>query len=320
MAAFSMMPILTATLSISWAVSDASCILVADASSTQTLRIESWGHNAVRVRAVPAVGANAHFFDAPDVVSALVEPASAPCVAKNAPASLVQGNLNTSVGADGRITMTRISDGVVLLNELRTRTFGASRNVATTSTSSTGTPVAALDFHSLGLSFEAWEDERVYGLGQHKNGALNYKNETMRTFSLSPANTEILIPVYHSSRGYAFLLNLPGFGSVELGDNETAWNVDAVLQADFWLATTSAADSTAADSSPWAQLQYAYADATGHAPVYPEWTSGFWQCKNRYRNQTQVLDIAQGYVDRDYPISLIIIDYKVFIFIFGYYN
>ena len=41
-----------ATLSILWAVSDASCILVADALSAQTLRIESWGHNAVRVRAV----------------------------------------------------------------------------------------------------------------------------------------------------------------------------------------------------------------------------------------------------------------------------
>ena len=23
----------------------------------------------------------------------------------------------------------------------------------------------------------------------------------------------------------------------------------------------------------------------GHAPVWPEWTSGFWQCKLRYSNQ-----------------------------------
>ena len=28
--------------------------------------------------------------------------------------------------------------------------------------------------------------------------------------------------------------------------------------------------------------------AQGHAPVYPQWTSGYWQCKNRYHNQTQV--------------------------------
>ena len=58
-----------------------------------------------------------------------------------------------------------------------------------------------------------------------------------------------------------------------------------------------------------AKLQSAYANATGHAPVYPEWTTGFWQCKNRYHNQTQVLDVVEGYQSRGLPISLIIIDY-----------
>lgn len=61
--------------------------------------------------------------------------------------------------------------------------------------------------------------------------------------------------------------------------------------------------------SPWAQLQDSYANATGHAPVYPQWASGYWQCKNRYHNQTQVMDIARGHTQRGYPISLLIIDY-----------
>lgn len=59
----------------------------------------------------------------------------------------------------------------------------------------------------------------------------------------------------------------------------------------------------------WQQLQAAYADATGHAPVYPDWTTGFWQCKLRYSNQSQIMDVAQHYVDLDIPISLIIIDF-----------
>ena len=28
-----------------------------------------------------------------------------------------------------------------------------------------------------------------------------------------------------------------------------------------------------------------YADATGHAPAFPYWASGFWQCKLRYETQ-----------------------------------
>lgn len=90
-----------------------------------------------------------------------------------------------------------------------------------------------------------------------------------------------------ASLGYAFLMNLPGFGSVEFGDNQTSWQLDTVLQADFWVATTDP-PVQGAEVSPWAQLQHSYANATGHSPVYPQWTSGYWQCKNRYHNQTQV--------------------------------
>ena len=41
----------------------------------------------------------------------------------------------------------------------------------------------------------------------------------------------------------------------------------------------------------------------------PSWTSGFIQCKDRYRNQSQVLEVARGYVDRGLPISMIVIDW-----------
>jgi alpha-D-xyloside xylohydrolase len=61
----------------------------------------------------------------------------------------------------------------------------------------------------------------------------------------------------------------------------------------MWVSTT--ADSPPHPStgvSPWAQLQSSYADATGHSPVWPDWTSGFWQCKLRYSNQTQIMAVA----------------------------
>jgi alpha-D-xyloside xylohydrolase len=124
---------------------------------------------------------------------------------------------------------------------------------------------------------------------------------------LAPHDGEILIPVVHSSRGYAFLFNLPSLGMVEYNDTTSYWHADAVLQADFWVSTT--ADGPAHSTSPWLQLQSAYADATGHAPVWPAWTTGFWQCKLRYSNQSQIMDVVQGYVDREIPISLIIIDF-----------
>jgi len=41
----------------------------------------------------------------------------------------------------------------------------------------------------------------------------------------------------------------------------------------------------------------------------PAWSTGFVQCKDRYRNQSQVLDVARGYVERGLPISMIVIDW-----------
>lgn len=38
--------------------------------------------------------------------------------------------------------------------------------------------------------------------------------------------------------------------------------------------------------------------------------AGFIQCKDRYRNQTQLMDVARGYVTRGLPISTIVIDWK----------
>lgn len=131
---------------------------------------------------------------------------------------------------------------------------------------------------------------------------------------LAPHDGDIVIPVAHSSMGYAFLFNLPSLGMVEYNDTGSFWHADVVLQMDIWVATT-AAPTTASSSpgaaavSPWQQLQSRYVDATGHSPVYPHWSTGFWQCKLRYSNQSQVMDVVHGYLDRGINISLIIIDF-----------
>jgi alpha-D-xyloside xylohydrolase len=266
-------------------------------ASSQDVRIEAYGANAVRIRAVPT----GHTIR-DDLVSALVPltnisstRVACPTIdLKQSNATITSGNLKVAMGNDGKLVFTRLSDNKVILMEKTVRQL----NPATTNPPLPG-------FYSLDLNFEAIPGEQIYGLGQHKTGKLD--NKGVRGLQLNPHNTEILIPVAHSSEGYAFLFNLPSFGMVEYNDTGSFWRADAVLQADFWVATTSDGPNHAV--SPWEQLQGAYADATGHAPVYPEWTSGFWQCRNRYHNQTQVMDIAEGYLQRQYPLSLMIIDY-----------
>ena len=69
---------------------------------------------------------------------------------------------------------------------------------------------------------------------------------------------------------------------------------------DFWITTTSA--SAAPGSSPYAGLLHHMVDAVGHAPQMPYYATGFVQCKDRYRNQSQLLAVANGYASAGYAM------------------
>ncbi len=49
--------------------------------------------------------------------------------------------------------------------------------------------------------------------------------------------------------------------------------------------------------------------ATGLPPMLPEWASGFWQSKLRYRDQDELLEVAREYKRRGLPLSVIVCDY-----------
>lgn len=288
-------------------VAQPNCLILRDAAAGQDVRIEAHGENGIRVRAVVL---GDRFRDQPEVISAFIpvpQPAPAACgtAQLTGVARIVRsGNLKASMGADGKLTFTRISDGQVLLAEKTVRALQPAE-----------LKPASHGFLSLDMFFKASVGERIYGLGQHAafpwdkdfpiNGQLDQKG--VPRMLLEPHDGDVTIPVAHSSLGYVFLSNLPSTGSVVFNQTGSFWRHDAVLQMDIFLATT--VDSPPHTVSPWQQLQAAYADATGHAPVWPAWTTGFWQCKLRYSNQSQLMAVANEYVRRSIPLALMIIDF-----------
>src|SRR6185437_7809288 len=131
--------------------------------------------------------------------------------------------------------------------------------------------------------------ERFYGLGQHQHGRLDQKGAVVE---LIQRNTEVSIPFLLSSRCYGLLWNHPGVGRVELGTTATRWVSESTRQWDYWI--------TAADEP--AALVRGYAQAVGRTPMLPEWASGFWQCKLRYKTQDELLSVAREYKRRGLPL------------------
>ena len=54
----------------------------------------------------------------------------------------------------------------------------------------------------------------------------------------------------------------------------------------------------------------AYRNASGEAPLWPEWAYGFWQCRERYSSQQQILDTVAEFRKRQIPIDLIVQDWQ----------
>lgn len=148
----------------------------------------------------------------------------------------------------------------------------------------------------LKASFVSDPEEKIYGMGQYQQETMNLKGCNLE---LAHRNSQASIPFFVSSLGYGFLWNNAAIGEVHFGGNTTQWVAQATKQLDYWI--------TAGDTP--AQIMKAYGEATGRAPMMPEYGLGFWQCKLRYYNQEQVLEIAREYKKRNIPLDVLVIDY-----------
>ncbi|HYF66766.1 MAG TPA: TIM-barrel domain-containing protein, partial [Ohtaekwangia sp.] len=53
-----------------------------------------------------------------------------------------------------------------------------------------------------------------------------------------------------------------------------------------------------------------YRTLTGKAPIVPKWAMGFWQSRERYRNQKEMIDVVKEYRKRNIPIDNIVLDWQ----------
>ena len=146
------------------------------------------------------------------------------------------------------------------------------------------------------MRFESDPDERIFGMGQYQHAFLDLKDCTLE---LAHRNSQASVPFALSSLGYGFLWNNPAIGQVTFGKNVTEWRVHSTHQLDYWV--------TAGDTP--AEIEEAYARATGTVPLMPEFGSGLWQSRLRYETQDELLAIAREHVRRDVPITVIAADF-----------
>uniref|UniRef100_UPI003FEEE0BF glycoside hydrolase family 31 protein n=1 Tax=Roseburia sp. TaxID=2049040 RepID=UPI003FEEE0BF len=157
-------------------------------------------------------------------------------------------------------------------------------------------PVQGSSDYELTARFEAYDDEKIFGMGQYQEKNLNKKGAILE---LAHRNSQASVPFMVSSRGYGFFWNNPAIGTASFGANKTEWHAKSTKKLDYFI--------TAGDTP--AEIEAQYSLATGRTPMMPEYGLGYWQCKLRYRNQEELLAVAREHKKRGLPMDAIVIDF-----------
>lgn len=258
----------------------------------EELWIESWGKNAVRIRATK-------MNRMPEEDWALLpqEDVNAIITQNENEAVMMNGKLKVVITKGGKITMYN-QNGSLLLEE-----YWRNRNDVTDSKCS-ALEVEAREFqpnvgghYHLTMRLESVDkNEKIYGMGQYQQPYLDIKGTDIE---LAQRNSQASVPFALSSLGYGLLWNNPGVGRAVFGKNIMSFEAYATKALDYWFV---------AGDTP-AEIVEAYASATGTVPMMPEYGLGFWQCKLRYQTQEELLQVAREYKKRNLPIDLIVVDF-----------
>jgi alpha-D-xyloside xylohydrolase len=139
--------------------------------------------------------------------------------------------------------------------------------------------------------------EAIYGLGQHQAGVWNYRGDSV---DLSQDNTSIAVPLMVSSNGYGLFWNNMSRSRFNNRFVHALYVSSEVADTiDYYFLYGPELDSVIAG----------YRELTGAAPMFGKWAYGFWQCKNRYQSQAELLGVAQKYRDLKIPIDNLVQDW-----------
>lgn len=259
----------------------------------ETMVIEPWGTNSVRVRAAkmakPPREDWALQMEKPQVKVEIRKEGSG--------MSMINGKLAVRVTDGGKLMMFN-QKGELLLEEYwrNRRDLTDPKCSAIEVEAREFRPNTGGDYHVTMRLESVDTNERIYGMGQYQQPYLNLKGADLE---LAHRNSQASVPFAISSLGYGLLWNNPGVGRAVFGKNITSFEAYGTKVLDYWF--------TCGDTP--AEIEEQYAAVTGTVPMMPEYGLGFWQCKLRYQTQEELLSVAREYKRRGLPLDLIVIDF-----------
>ncbi len=151
--------------------------------------------------------------------------------------------------------------------------------------------------YSVTQKFVLDKNEAIYGLGQQQQGKMVQRNVKLRMIQ---GNTDDYIPFFLSVKGYGLFWDNYSPTTFIDTTTETTFSSDVGDCIDYYFMYGGNADGVIA------QMR----ELTGRAPMFPLWTFGYWQSKERYKSQDEIVGVVKKYRELGVPLDGIIQDWQ----------
>ena len=120
------------------------------------------------------------------------------------------------------------------------------------------------------------------------------------TLNMVQGNLDDYIPFFQSVKGYGVFWD--NYSPTVFTDNKegTTFRSDVGDGIDYYFMYGGNADGVIA----------CMRNLTGQAPMFPLWTFGYWQSKERYKSQDELVDVVKQYRKLGVPLDGIIQDWQ----------
>lgn len=156
---------------------------------------------------------------------------------------------------------------------------------------------AGVKTFSVAQTFSLDPTEAIYGFGQQQQGKMSKRGVELRMIQ---GNTDDYIPFLHSSKGFGIFWD--NYSPTDFKDTteETIFKSEVGDGIDYYFMYGKNADGVIS----------CMRKLTGQVPMFPLWTYGFWQSKERYKSQDELVGVVQKFRELGVPLDGIIQDWQ----------
>ena len=140
------------------------------------------------------------------------------------------------------------------------------------------------------------KDEAIYGLGEQQNGKLMQRGQRI---VMKNENMKICIPYFLSLKGYGVFWD--NYATTTFTDNVQETSFESLADcSDYYFMYGKTPLGVVAKMR----------ELTGQAPMFPLWAYGYWQSRERYKTQFELMDVVKKYRALNIPLDGIIQDWQ----------